>query len=274
MTSVELDDFLCSLVEKVVRPFAYFPNRGNAGDALIYASEMQIFKRIGLNAETVTDINAPLKGKTILYSGGGNLNNLYHNCAKFLESNDKPELDNLIVLLPHSIFGREQLLASLSDRVIIVCRERQTLVHVLQHFPHKENVFISHDAAFYANMNELFERSSESPTESKTLTCMRTDAEKTSAAFDAKANVDVSRLFPDQSFLSGPKRIGCARDFLAYIDKYTHVKTNRLHVCIAAAKLGKTVEFYGNSYFKNEAVFNHSFPHFKLDKNVRFVKDV
>jgi exopolysaccharide biosynthesis predicted pyruvyltransferase EpsI len=42
---------------------------------------------------------------------------------------------------------------------------------------------------------------------------------------------------------------------LAYLDQFERVTTNRLHLCILAALLGKEVDFYANSDFKNEAVY-------------------
>jgi exopolysaccharide biosynthesis predicted pyruvyltransferase EpsI len=44
-------------------------------------------------------------------------------------------------------------------------------------------------------------------------------------------------------------------DILSVINKYNIVNTNRLHVCIGAALLGKQVNFYPNSYYKNESIF-------------------
>ena len=44
-------------------------------------------------------------------------------------------------------------------------------------------------------------------------------------------------------------------EFLRYLDRFDRVETNRLHVTIGAALLGKGVAFYPNSYWKNQAVF-------------------
>jgi exopolysaccharide biosynthesis predicted pyruvyltransferase EpsI len=45
---------------------------------------------------------------------------------------------------------------------------------------------------------------------------------------------------------------------MRYIERFSSVRTNRLHICIAAALLGKAVDFYPNSYFKNKAVYEYS----------------
>ena len=49
-----------------------------------------------------------------------------------------------------------------------------------------------------------------------------------------------------------------AHFLLRAIDQFASVRTDRLHVAIAAAMLGKTVELYDNSYYKNRAVFDFS----------------
>ena len=49
-----------------------------------------------------------------------------------------------------------------------------------------------------------------------------------------------------------------ARDFLAIADRYDEIRTNRLHVAIAGALLGKRVFMHDNSYGKNRAVWEHS----------------
>ncbi len=49
-----------------------------------------------------------------------------------------------------------------------------------------------------------------------------------------------------------------ARDFLAIADRYDEIRTDRLHVAIAGALLGKRVLLHDNSYGKNRAVWEHS----------------
>lgn len=48
------------------------------------------------------------------------------------------------------------------------------------------------------------------------------------------------------------------------------MRTDRLHVAIAGALLGKSVELHANSYFKNRAVYQFSLRSFP---SVRFVGD-
>lgn len=88
------------------------------------------------------------------------------------------------------------------------------------------------------------------------LYAMRTDRERVEVPVP-RGNVDVSRVFP---YGTAP-RAAARRATLAtltYLDQFDRITTNRLHICILAALLGKEVEFYANSYFKNEAVYRYS----------------
>ena len=45
---------------------------------------------------------------------------------------------------------------------------------------------------------------------------------------------------------------------MRFVDRFEQVNTNRLHIAILSALLGKSVNFYANSYGKNHAVYEHS----------------
>jgi len=50
---------------------------------------------------------------------------------------------------------------------------------------------------------------------------------------------------------------GC-REFLDYLAAFDKIETNRLHVAIGGSLLGKEVNLYANSYWKNRAVYEAS----------------
>ena len=52
-------------------------------------------------------------------------------------------------------------------------------------------------------------------------------------------------------------------ELLKYMEQYEVVNTDRLHICIGSALLGKTVNFYANDYFKCEEVFKLSLVNFQ-----------
>lgn len=89
-----------------------------------------------------------------------------------------------------------------------------------------------------------------------TLNALRKDAERTTETFPP-SNVDVSALF--EYGVAPPERARRATvGMLSFFSCYDRVVTNRLHGCVLAALLGKEVDFYANSYFKNEEVYRYS----------------
>ena len=90
---------------------------------------------------------------------------------------------------------------------------------------------------------------------SSELNVFRLDAERTGPA--PEGNYDLSQQF---EYGVHSERIAeyCTRRVLSVIDRFAHVNTNRLHVCIAASLLNKTVRFYPNNYFKCQAIYHFS----------------
>jgi len=88
------------------------------------------------------------------------------------------------------------------------------------------------------------------------LHSFRTDAEQSAIAIPAD-NVDVSRIMSFGMRDADICHLG-ASWLLQYLDLYDEVWTNRLHVAIGGAVLGKRVKFHPNSYYKNRAVYEFS----------------
>ena len=88
------------------------------------------------------------------------------------------------------------------------------------------------------------------------LHAFRTDAERTAIPVPAD-NLDLSRRLIFGTRDADVCHTG-ALHLLRYLDLFDEVRTNRLHVAIGAAVLGKRVKFHSNSYFKNRAVYEFS----------------
>ena len=81
----------------------------------------------------------------------------------------------------------------------------------------------------------------------------RTDKEKTSIKIPNN-NVDISlKLIDDKKDIKE-----MAISMIEYISEYDTINTNRLHVAIVSSLLGKNVNFYRNSYYKNKEMFEYS----------------
>lgn len=92
------------------------------------------------------------------------------------------------------------------------------------------------------------------------LNCFRTDEEKTDIELPHD-NVDLPRILAygrEGEAIYERMACGITNQFLRCLNRYVKIRTNRLHVAIAALLLGKEVELYKNSYYKNEAVYKYS----------------
>lgn len=268
---------LASLAET---PFLYLPNPGNAGDSAIACATYRAFDQAGCRY-TVIDAQAPVAstaGQTVVYGGGGNLVSLYPNARRFIEQHHRGA--RRLVLLPHTIDGHADLLSALGENVELYCREAESFAYASAQAP-RAKVGLGHDMAFMFDMPAVLRegRARYWPVVSSPdlawrntkrwlrqarhalgggneLQAFRHDSEKTDIAIPAD-NIDVSQAFATDGMserLSDEATYRMAR----FLDRFTTVHTNRLHVCVVSALLGKTVHFHPNSYGKNRNVWRHS----------------
>lgn len=248
----------------------YITNPGNAGDNLIGQGTLQLMDAIGVRYQ-FGHYNNVYRNKTLLYAGGGNFVPMYPHFKHFLANN---VASNQIVLLPHTIYGNESIITSLPDSVIIVCREPVSFAHVRRCITNKRNVLLAHDMAFHLNLEKLgvvpMPPRGEDEDRCKTLHAYRLDVESNVNIVPPKDNIDVSNLF-----CNGTDSIALlesvSKDLLDFVNMYDTVETNRLHVAIGAALLGKRVRFHNNSYYKCRAIYDFSLK--DRYTNVQFIED-
>jgi len=294
-----LEAFLAELRHEP-HPVLFFPNPGNAGDAMIAHATHQLFQRVGLEYEWVGDHRRlDLHGRVVVYGGGGNLVPLYDTASRVLRWADRGA--KRVILLPHTISGLEDLLADLGPQTDLICRELVSFRHV-RGAVRSARCHLADDLAISMDVSATLKtppapvsalrlygqrlryrisapslrRTVASPrklrrserllarrrTELRTggatqvLDVFRTDAEKTDLALPA-GNLDLPRLMAFGTRDINISHTG-AFHLLRYLDLFDEVRTNRLHVAIGAALLGKRVKFHPNSYFKNRAVYEFS----------------
>jgi exopolysaccharide biosynthesis predicted pyruvyltransferase EpsI len=286
-----LGSYLKSLSEEIV----YIPTPGNAGDSLIAHATYSLFRECSIPYRIADTSSVAVTDRVVVVGGGGNLVPPYQqirNAMLSLHSSAKR-----LVILPSTISGNEDLLAELDSRADIFCREEVSFDHVKKHAP-RANVFLLEDMAFAVDVSatlegrptgylalvsdaigERFHSRSPSPTISlrrvlgsmffdlarnsrwksrasgSTLDAFRTDVEQRGEV--RRNNVDVSLIY---SIGVGREDLAwfVARRLLMFLDSYEKIRTNRLHVAIGGALLGKSVEFFPNAYFKCKAVYDYS----------------
>ena len=259
MKNLNIYEFLKSLQGQKIK---YVPNGGNAGDDLIAYATLQIFRELKLDFEMCVPWDQ-FNGDLLIYGGGGSLIHNYTFSREFLERNYK---HNKIIVLPHTVNCHHDVLNKLPANTTIITREETSYNYVKKHMNHPENVFISDDMAFHTKGVELYK-------EEKGIgecNAFRLDSERTNIKVPEN-NKDVSTDFMCcVKWMSPEQRIDVSSDNLfSYLCKFNEINTNRLHISIAGALLGKKVNFYPNSYYKNKAVFDFSMK--KEFSNVNFI---
>jgi len=247
INEIDIYNFLRSYIEKEI---IYIPNPGNAGDSLIAYATLQIFDKIGLNY-TIGKYTTKYNDKLLFYAGGGNLVQMYSNCKSFLKNN---MFDNKIVILPHTIKDKDELIKDFNNNIIVICRERISYNYVYNLIPNKNNVFLSKDMAFYIDDIEKYK----SISGTGICNCFRVDSEKTNIEIPV-SNIDLPSKLNVANSTSNKNIIkDVSLSIFNYLSKYDTINTNRLHMAIAGSLLNKYVNFYPNSYYKNTAVYEYS----------------
>jgi exopolysaccharide biosynthesis predicted pyruvyltransferase EpsI len=298
-TRLDLEDFLAEL-KRESEPILYLPNPGNAGDSLIAHATRQVLDRVGLSYVWVNDIRrVDPRGRVVVYGGGGNLVPLYDTASRALRWADAAA--RRVILLPHTISGHEKLLADLSPRTELICREVVSYEYVSSavrsarcHLA--DDVALSADVGF--TLATLPEPMSATRLYGTRLWCrltapalrkrvasprrlrrserlfrarqaenrigkaagilhaFRTDAEQSTPSVP-EGNLDLSRIMAFGTWDANACHTA-AHHVLRFLNLCEEIRTNRLHLAIGAALLGKRVEFHPNSYFKNRAVYEYS----------------
>lgn len=231
-------------------------NFGNFGDALIrYGTERFLedigasvtklntmpftrFAKYRLIAECLrTHLPAPLRPH-IVFSGSGGWYEAYSHAPRHVARCSRYARDLLV--LPTTFAGE-------FDNLPNVDYWARDQFESLRSMPHAT---FCHDMAFYLALVEPDRLLPERTSPSRDLfVCLRVDVEKSFSGRVPKSNFDLSNSGKDDSD---------PQEFLRYIDQYQRVITDRLHVAIGAALLGKEVKIVGNSYFKIRAIFDSS----------------
>lgn len=218
--------------------FDFFPSPGNWGDALLNAGSRQLFTDSGLDwvelpRSALKDIeSSEAKKRLAVIGGGGGWNRNWFSTIDF--ARDVAEKYRDTVVLPSSydldlIDGVDFGGGALYTR---------SLIHPDRGLP------FCHDMAFYIDMDFPLSDTLPYP-----LIAFRRDKERNASSVSPDRNVDLSILGDASTDF---------RDLLRIVDRFPVVYTDRLHICIAAAMLGRKTFLLDGNYGKNHGVFEAS----------------
>lgn len=291
----ELRRALADLAGQSDGRLVYVPNRGNAGDALIASAAWQFFDELP-QPPVCLPIEELRPGDRAIFSGGGVFVPEYPDGARWLRQFAEADLSRLLIL-PQTFRGIDSALAELGPQTTLFCREWVSHDYARQAAPQCQVVFAP-DLALGLDIAALRARVAQAesgralrdklallyssparryrrwqqklsrlkPDAEGRLQVYRTDAERTPAGGDQAQFSDLSNFYgSDYRDRTECDRI--TRDLFGLLDTAKLVETNRLHVGIGAALLGKEVMLHDNSYGKIRAIYEASLREWP---NVRF----
>ncbi|MEX1118664.1 MAG: hypothetical protein WEB60_07705 [Terrimicrobiaceae bacterium] len=218
------------------------PNAGNCGDGLIH---------MGLHALTqkylipTTELLFPLPagGRVLFVLGCGNLcrsfDLLVRPIRHYLKRFDR------VYFLPCSMDPESPrvaaLLGELQENVTIFCREAYSAERIAPFVSPRVSIFVDHDLAMHLDYSPWKQRGE------GRLNAFRTDHEGLGYQRPPD-NFDVSLLGGSSDGPLLPK----------IVSRYQEVHTDRAHVAITAAMLGKETHIYPNNYHKVRGIAEFS----------------
>jgi exopolysaccharide biosynthesis predicted pyruvyltransferase EpsI len=273
---VDVADLLKSITGG--REIDWILNPGNAGDSLIVAGTVQLFNDHDIPYRCIHDY-ADYDGanRIVCYSGGGCLVPYYSFAREFLIRHHKRAAH--VIVLPHTIDGNEDLLGEFGRNVTLICREVSSYrhcraavkaadVHAADDlaFGLEVRAFLSRlpgplghrDEAIEAKMRARYRDFFLSrATGRSSLAVWREDIERSERRTQPPQH-DIANTFGIESIHGPAAMLTSAEYFLRTVDQFQEIRTDRLHVAVAGALLGKRVEIYPNGYYKNRAMYDFS----------------
>lgn len=220
---------MIDLLLKSPEPRLYMANPGNLGDALIREGTIAYFKEINLSYE---EVRKPPRDKigTFIYGGGGAWCKNWNN-SRYVSA----AVDNArkIIVLP-STYAIHSPLYKIR-KISFFCRDK------------KDSLLYCKKAKYHQDM-AFHLWGSIGPIQAGIGVgyFMRTDKESAKLFKIPRDNRDIS--------IQG-KTYSDTQGFIASINKYREIHTDRLHVAIVACMLGKKIYFYEGNYWKNRAIY-------------------
>ena len=221
-------------------------SHGNLGDDLIYAGTRKLLAGVSYTEVEAKKLKGA-RGHTALLSGGGAWSRPFHKHLPLV----LPELEKRferVVVMPSSFDVSVDSVREALERTkaLIFARELESYRQIRDLC----DAGIAHDCAFYFDF-EPYRRRGEGR-----LIAYRTDRES------ARGGEQLPRRNNDIS-----KTCQSLDEWLWTISRHGTVETDRAHVMIAAAMLGKRVEYSATTYHKVPAIAEFSLKGFPVHRS-------
>jgi exopolysaccharide biosynthesis predicted pyruvyltransferase EpsI len=215
---------------------------GNKGDDLIYAGTRQLLARRFYKEVSVRDLDG-VSGHTALVAGCGGWCGPYHDMVEHL-----PLIETKferVIIMPSSFDVSVPSVRSTlaATKAVVFARERKSFDDIGRLCDAK----IAHDCAFFFDYRPYLRHGE------GCLVSFRTDKESARSVIP-ESNHDIS------------KSCSSLDEWLWTIARHAVVKTDRAHVMIAAALLGKVVEYGTSSYHKVPSIAEYALKSFPVQR--------
>jgi GT2 family glycosyltransferase len=212
--------------------FTYVRGVGNRGDELIQAGTRRLLAGLDYREIGFEEV-AAASGELAVISGGGAWCRWFHEIMPRVLALAEMRFARVVVL-PSSFDPAEEAVRDVlgRSRAVVFARERESWRQIRDLCDAR----LAHDCAFF------FDYTPFAASGDGVLHAYRTDREASSAFPVPADNVDISALLPT------------LRSWLQRIASAALVRTDRAHVMIAAALLGKEVEYRASAYHKVPAI--------------------
>lgn len=256
--------------------FHYMMNQGNVGDALIAASTVALFEKEGLDfIPCGQELPPGTEEVTLVYGGGGGFVPYFGMLPHYVSIFSDPRLRRCVIL-SQSFRDCDELVDVFDERFTVFCRERVSYDYCLSR-NRRAQFLLADDMALAAEPEMLKKRSIRLPflemaerawgrcmkkdikTSLVTLpdgrklaVCLRRDPESTGQGKDLEIlplNTDLSVYFV-HVIDEVEHAFAYTRWLLKALDQPDVILTDRLHLGISGALLGKEVFLMDNVYGK------------------------
>ncbi|MCW2284701.1 hypothetical protein M2323_002588 [Rhodoblastus acidophilus] len=240
----------------------FVPGSGNAGDGLIHLGAFALLNDMNWSPRIASErglADEPDRGWALLIGGAmieGVRDERMRALRAFLDRGGHA------IILPCTMFGFGELLSKYADQLVIFARERKTLENLRA--AGVEHASLCHDLAF-AVSPDFYSGLSKDEREGELL-AYRTDEERAKAEIPF-GNLDLSLLWTGDIWRDAAKVEDRCRLLGGMISTYAKVSTDRLHLGIFAAALGRQARLSGSRGDKIPGVFEYSLRRFA---NVEF----
>jgi exopolysaccharide biosynthesis predicted pyruvyltransferase EpsI len=222
------------------RDLTFIRGFGNIGDLLIHAGIRRLLASLDYREVSVLDLRNA-RGHTAVFPGAGGFCHAHHKIPAYM-ADIESRFEHVIILPSSFDVSVDSVRAYLQGtRAHVFARERESYYQTRGLC----RADLAHDCAFYFDFNS-YKRPGKG-----TLTACRTDRESAIPALPV-GNVDLSDTCETLD------------EFLWTIARHELIRTDRAHVMIAAAMLGKRVEYWSSNYHKLPAIAEFSLANFPV----------